>query len=250
MAFGTDSTRFYDPSTGSAVGEVVAASGKPRLATLKDAKKHGWRRSVTSVLREAAAPGLEQWRRKQLVMAALTLPKPDGMSLDDFIAKIEQDASEEGRKAAARGSELHGAIQKFCKGQTDPRYSVHLDNIQSALLPYGIDLTKGEPERSFCTPTYGGTCDWFDDNFVIDWKSKQTIEVDLKAWDMPHGVQLVAYDCGTGRPDDPSCRRLLNVFVGVEDGLVHVHEWTDDEKPRLKAMWDALLAYSLAKDRL
>ncbi len=180
---------------------------------------------------------------RQLVMSALTLPKPDGMSLDDFTAKIEADAAEEGKRAAERGSEVHGAIQKYCAGQTHPLYARHLAALDEALRPYGIDLTKGESERTFVTDTYGGTVDWMDDRFVVDWKSKVRIDDKTVAYDLPHGVQLAAYDRGKGR-------RLLNVFVGIEDAKVWVHEWPTADIPRLRAMWTHLLNFSRAKDGL
>lgn len=253
MAFASESTRFYDPATGQAVGEIMGLNGKPRAATLRDARKAGWKRSVTSIIREAAAPGLEAWKRKSLVLAALTLPKPPEMALDDFIAKIEQDAAEDGKKAAERGVALHKAIQRHADGKdVDPFYLPHIAALELALQPYGIKLSRGVSERAFCTATYGGCPDWYDDTFVMDWKSKGRLDADTKAWDMPHGVQLVAYAYGVLRLENVSHipRRLLNVFIGVEDKAVKIHEWPEAELPRLNGMWAGLLAYSLAKDGL
>lgn len=43
---------------------------------------------------------LDAWRREQLVLAALTLPRRDGENLEDFAKRVVQDANDEGAKAA------------------------------------------------------------------------------------------------------------------------------------------------------
>ena len=41
---------------------VPSKNGKLRASTLRDARKHGWMPSVTSVLDIMAKPGLDQWK--------------------------------------------------------------------------------------------------------------------------------------------------------------------------------------------
>ena len=57
---------------------VVGANGKERNTTLRDARKEGLIPSVTTVLNVAAKPALNQWLQRQVLLAALTLPRrPD-----------------------------------------------------------------------------------------------------------------------------------------------------------------------------
>jgi hypothetical protein len=246
MTFATESTRWYDPSTAQAVGEVVGKNGKARPPTLRDAKTQGYVKSVTSVLRSAAAPALEQWKRQQILYAALTLPRLPDEPLDDFILRVEQDAAEQAKNAREAGSEVHGAIQRHCQGlPVDDRWLPHIAALGAALEAYGIKLTHGQSERVFVTDRYGGCVDWADDRFVLDFKTKPAITPEVKAYD-EHGLQLVAYDQGMGNGP----RRLLNVFIGINDAQVKAVEWDAGQRPRLETMWDSLLAYTLAKDRL
>lgn len=247
MTFAAESVRWYSVQTGEAVNEVVGANGKARAPTLRDAKVKAFRRSVTSIIREAAAPGLEMWKRKQTMLAALTMARLPNEPDEAFLERIDRDAAEQGRRAADRGKEIHTAIQRHAQCQPyDPKWSSHVWAVEQCLKDYGLTLQDGVSERSFCTEFYGGCADWINDYFVLDFKSKDDI-ADAKAWDMPHGVQLVAYDQGMPAPKP---RRLINVFIGANDGAAKAHEWKPDELPRLRRMWRGLLDYSLAKDGL
>ena len=54
---------------------IIGANGKERNTTLRDARKEGLIPSVTTILKVASNPVLNQWIQKQVLMAALTLPK-------------------------------------------------------------------------------------------------------------------------------------------------------------------------------
>lgn len=112
----SESGHWYDRD-GTPRYEVPTADGKgKRAATLKDARKNGWYPGVTTIVRCAAAPGLERWKIDQAILASLTLPRVDGESSDALLARIRQDADEQARKARERGTEVHAAIQGHFEG--------------------------------------------------------------------------------------------------------------------------------------
>lgn len=96
--------------------EVRAKNGQMRPATLRDARKFGWYPGCTSIIRCAAAPGLERWKIDQHILASLTLPRIPGESNDQLVARIKADADEQAKKARERGTEVHAAIQGHFEG--------------------------------------------------------------------------------------------------------------------------------------
>ena len=80
---------------------VKAKDGSDRPTTLRDARKHGYLPSVTTILKIAAKPGLEAWKLNQMMMAALTLPRADGENEESFIKRVQVDSREQARKKTA-----------------------------------------------------------------------------------------------------------------------------------------------------
>jgi hypothetical protein len=56
--------------------------------------------SVTTVMKVAAKPGLEQWKLEQMLLAAMTLPKMPDEPEKAYIARIVADSKETGKQAA------------------------------------------------------------------------------------------------------------------------------------------------------
>src|SRR5579872_4080316 len=221
-AFASESGHFYTRS-GEAAYTVIGKNGKPRPTTVRDARKLDLVPSVTTITKVAARPGLEKWLLNQVLLSALTLPRRDGESLDAFAARAMIDSREQSMKAAERGSSLHGALEGVARRRSfDPssEWHPHCVAVQEALAGAGIDLFAGEPEKSFASPLgYGGKLDWNSYAAVLDFKSKPRIEPGAKfAWP-EHVMQLAAYDQGLD-PAPPPGRRLINVFIGVEDAKV------------------------------
>ena len=71
---------------------VKAKDGSDRPTTLRDARKMSLVPSVTTILKIAAKPGLEAWKQEQMLLAALTLPRLDGESEKDMVARIVADS--------------------------------------------------------------------------------------------------------------------------------------------------------------
>ena len=118
--------------------EVERTDGKGlRSVTLRDARKVGAFPSVTNVLSVLAKPALDAWKQEQAILAALTLPRLDGESEDDFARRVVADMSAQVTKAADLGTAIHAACEVYA---------------QSAALPESRDVgALFEPVR-----------EWFD----------------------------------------------------------------------------------------
>lgn len=84
-----------------------------RPTTLRDAKKLGLVPSVTNILAIKDKPALTAWKLEQAILSAITLPKKDGESQDDFAIRVAEDMEQESRKAAEFGTLLHDEIEFY-----------------------------------------------------------------------------------------------------------------------------------------
>ena len=227
-----------------------------RSVTLADARKLNLVPSVTTIIQEASRPGLERWKREQVLLAALTLPRLPDESEGDWIKRVYEDSGEQARKAAEKGTAIHAAIQQFygpdiLENIPDKKYEVYVDAVTLRLQVEFPAVNQWQPEASFATYGFGGKVDLCkdsgEDRIVIDFKTKEFFDSSKKlVWD-EHCIQLAAYRKGLGI----ETARCFNVFVSVSNpGLVHIHEWKEEELQRGWLMFQALLDYWYAKTAL
>lgn len=236
-----ESGHWYERS-GKPAYEIVGANGNTRPTTLRDARKLDLVPSVTTIIRCAAAPALENWKIDQGILAALTLPRLADEPERDFLARVKRDSKEQARKAAERGTAIHGAIEGHFRGQApDAEFWPHV-KAATAEIPPG----EYKPERSFAHPLgYGGKVDLHNDVWMIDYKSK---DGDLPESLYPeHVMQLAAYRRGLG-VHSAQCGIL---FVSRNEPVSAKFVIADqDELIRGLAMFDALLAYWRAMNKV
>jgi len=243
--FASQAGHWYAPD-GTPRYTIIGANGKERPTTLRDARKLGLLPSVTEIIKCAAKPGLERWKERQVMLAALTLPRLDGEDDESFCERVLTDSREQARKAAERGEALHAALERHARGG-EPYAAEWMPHVAAAieeLAKFGISLTGNAPERSFgCAIGYGGKVDLHGADatgraFVIDFKSKDAITDKVDVYD-EHGMQLSAYGMGLllDRP------RRLNVFVGVSDARCKVIEHPEDTAGKHWQMFLSLLTY-------
>jgi|TARA_Y100000296_G_scaffold38168_1_gene44191 hypothetical protein len=231
-------THWYDQK-GSPCYTVIGANGKERNTTLRDARKENLVPSVTTILGVAAKPALEVWKINQALMAALTLPKNEGESLDDFMARAKQDSKEQAIEAAERGTEIHADIEKGFLGEDD---NVAYRAVQEALeaLEPGREWVA---EDSFCSEDgYGGKIDLYANGVVVDFKTKDNLKGKDPAklvYD-EHGMQLSAYANGL----EFLTPIRISVFVDRADpSIVLIHKWDAESHQRHLGMFVYLLNY-------
>lgn len=248
--FATESGHYYFPD-GRPCYEVPKKDGKGlRPTTIRDVRSMGLLPSVTQIIKEAAKPGLDVWKQQQVLLAALTLPRLANEQDEAFCARVMQDSKEQARKAAERGTALHGAIEKAIRAKSfgDDEWTPHVKAVHAKLAEVEIDLFAGNAERSFACVEHGyaGKIDYSHPIAIIDIKNKPKIEAGKKMAYDEHSMQLSAYKRGLKYTD----ARLLNVFVGCEDAQAELHEWTKEDEERGWAMFISLLGYWKARNKL
>ncbi len=241
MKIATEAGHYYDAKTGEPRYTIVGKNGEVRNTTLRDARKFGYVPSVTTILKCAAQPGLIKWMQQQILHAALTLPRIDGESENDYAERVIEDSQEQSRKAREKGTDIHGSIELALSGleynlEHQPHVKAVLDALEDQALP-----ASSRTEHSFASALgYGGKIDFHGPSFVCDFKTKGNWEEGAKLAYPEHLMQLAAYAHGLGL-EQP---RLLNIFISTDEpGKVAVHEWPSEEHDRHLQMFLCLLNF-------
>jgi hypothetical protein len=235
-----ESGHWYD-RFGQPAYTVIGKNGKERNTTLRDARTMDLVPSVTTVMKVAAAPGLERWKQEQVLLSALTLPKAENESESDWINRIMEDSKEAGRKAADRGTEIHYQIQRHFEGMSVlDEFNRHVKGCDAALREH-FGQQRWVCEKSFANMLgYGGKVDMHAEGIVVDIKTKDFGPDDKVSGFDEHLMQLAAYRAGLSMPT----ARCANVFVSrSHPGLAVVVEWTAEELTKGWAMFTRLLSY-------
>lgn len=237
----SESLHWYQRDGASAY-TVVGRNGKTRATNLRDARVLNLVPSVTTIIRSAAAPGLEAWKSEQLLMAALTLPRSLTETETQWLERVRSDAREQSRKAAEAGTIVHASLEKHFSGEI-PEHFAHCKTVDFAITEH-FGRCDWKAEASFACPQgYGGKVDLHGPGIVIDFKTKEFLPAEIKAFD-EHHMQLAAYRHGLGMPQ----ARCANVFVSVSHPVqVKVIEHTEEELQRGWKMFQSLLAFWKAK---
>lgn len=244
--FAAESQHWYTKS-GESAHWCIGANGKQRPTTLRDARKLGLLPSVTTICRLAAAPALERWKRQQILLAALTLPRHPDEPEQAWLERVEKDSQEEGRKAAERGTAIHAAIERHYLGlPVDPTL---MQWVIAAVAEVERVCGRQEwrAEKSFASPLgYGGKVDLHSDYWVIDFKGKENLD-GLRLWD-DHHCQLGAYSKGlfSHLTMHASIRHAI-VFIDRNKPAAQLIEADPAEISKGTQMFLALLAYWKAK---
>lgn len=246
MTRAAESTHWYDRD-GTPRYEVRAKDGTMRPATLRDARKFGWYPGVTSIIKCAAAPGLESWKQNQVLLAALTLPRLAAENDEAFCARILKDSQEQARKARERGTEIHAAIQGHYEGS--PPAAELLEYVQGVVAHIEANFPGCEwvPERPCAHPLgYGTKADLSSPDVVLDFKGSEFTKEEaptLKTWD-EHAMQLAATRHALNRPN-AAC-----AIVYVSRNSPGIARLIRVDEPDLQRGWDmfrGLLNYWQAK---
>lgn len=244
MTHAAESLHWYDRH-GKPAYTVKAKAGHERPTTLADARKLALVPSVTSIIRCAAAPGLEIWKARQVLLSALTLPRNPGELDDDYCARIMEDSKEQAKKAAEKGTAIHAALQGHYEGQPpQTEYWPHVKGAIEAVQAWGGGNWK--PELSFANQLgFGGKVDLSNDRFVLDFKTKEFGASDDPVTWPEHHMQLGAYRHGLGLER----ARCAIVYVSVTNpGMAVVKEIPEEKLQQGWTMFYSLLHFWKAKN--
>jgi hypothetical protein len=246
--WGSESGHYYTRE-GEPAYTVIGKNGSARNTTLRDARKMGLVPSVTTIIGEAARPGLEAWKANQLMMAALTLPRLNGEPEADWIKRVKTDSREHARKRAEQGERIHAAIEGHFRGiAPDAEHAPYVSGVLAAL---GEKCGPQEwlPEKTFTHPVlgYGGKIDLHSPEWLWDVKSKEfTADEPPEMYD-EHPMQLTAYAAGIEY--EASSQQLGIAWVSITvPGLVILAPLTYEQYRRGMKMFRALLEYWWAKN--
>ena len=234
-----ESGHWYDSVTGEPRYTIIGKNGQERATTLRDARKHDYVPSVTTIMNCAAKFGLERWKAEQLLMAGLTLPKQDGETEAAWIARVWEDSKQQAIKAAERGTAIHAAVESFYRsGSYSDELLPWVNTVEKCVME-----TFGNQdwisEKSFAHQLrYGGKVDLHSAHAVIDFKTKDGDVSEANTYD-EHAMQLAAYRHGLGIPD-AACGI---VFISRDKPQAVVRVFGIEELDRGWKMFATLLDY-------
>lgn len=202
----TESGHWYSFFDQRQVENVIGSKGDPVKPDLRHARKYQFAPGVTTILREAHKEQLVQYRERQVLLAALTLPRNQGEPEDDYVDRILKDAKEAAWKAAEKGSEIHGRIERDLTNQSNLVDSwVHETRL--ALRSLTPELSAWTCERpvvhsfGFGTKSdLSGVCPISQRAFVVDIKTKDGDVSDIRLYP-EHHQQLAATRAALAQQD-------------------------------------------------
>lgn len=202
----------------------INKKGEESKSTLREARKNGWYPGVSSIINLASKPSLDIWKQEQTILACLTLPKIEGESEADFIKRLREDAKAQAKKAAEKGTEIHGYIEKGFRGDITEEEDgfMFYESIRKTLYAE-VGVQEWQPEKSFASSLgYGGKVDLHNDKYLIDFKGTDKPLESLKIWD-EQCQQLAAYDQGL-------CYDGYSLGVFRKCGICYVHRDTAESR--------------------
>lgn len=226
---------------------IVGKNGKERNTTLRDARKEGLLPSVTSIIRCAAAPGLELWKSQQVLMAALTTDRLPEETEQQFIDRIIRDSQEQAMKARERGTLIHAWVQGGFDGEPLNDEAVKYYESAKAALDFAcLESPRWICEKAFAEERYGGKVDLHtEEGYIVDIKTTEKDLTNIKTWE-EHSMQLAAYSMGVlgflG-----ACAILYINILTAESKVIWL---TEDEIDKGWKMFSALVDFYYAKTKL
>jgi hypothetical protein len=187
--------------------------------TLRDARKLGLLPSVTTINGMLSKAGLDTWKQQQVLLAALTLPRSEGESEQEWLSRVMQDSPRLLVVKLRNGELLSMRLLKrtLTKCICLKSRCIWMRLIVALKDAFGEQLWLSE--KSFGHPLgFGGKCDLMANpvngkgNFMVDFKTKDT-NLDKVDVYFEHEMQLAAYREGLGVPS----ARCAIVFVNGTD---------------------------------
>ena len=234
-----ESNHWYDKE-GKAAYTTLDSKGNERSTNLRDARKHGYVPSVTTILGVAAKPSLENWKVNQAINAALELEKSEAESDIQFFNRCKEYSRRVGKEAAEKGTLIHAMIEQGFEGKEETKPYIKIKEYLDKEFPH----EEWTSEASFCAKEgYGGKIDLHSmSGIFVDFKTKDNLagkEGSKLVFD-EHGMQLSAYANGL----EWALPERVSIFVDREDPeLIVPYRWPTETHDRHLEMFRSLLTY-------
>lgn len=205
-----------------------------RTTDAKKAAKNGeiWYSSVTTVLNILDKPALVNWKVDKHLEQAFHYGR-DGITgdVESFKSQVKKYTQEKLDEAPKAGTDIHQVLEDYLFEDKSDLSGVELkivNNVESLLIEKRINEENTIKEQYFLDEEYGyaGCADLVssDENWVIDYKSKQENSAFLKAKQYTdHHRQLAAYGKAFF---GNKVFRAANIFICLETGDISFHEST------------------------
>jgi len=228
-----ESSGHWYSENGESAHVVIGKNGKERNTTVADARKMGLLPSVTSVQGILYKEQLVSWRIEQAIMSALTLPKEENETLEDYARRVVKDSKESTTKAAEHGTRMHEQAENILMGRAVCK--------DEDLQPYIATFRKWSEEnvekthwceRSLVGAGYAGRCDAYVrlkgiGDAIIDLKNRKVNKKYNTPPFYPHdGQQLWAY---RNASENPKCACVSVVLASNDPEYIEHHQWDEDE---------------------
>lgn len=229
---------------GSPCYEVPTADGKRmRGINLRWDRKLRLVPSVTTVLDVLAKPALVNWKVNQGILAALTLPRKESWTEEDYVRFIKEDGQRQAKEAAERGTYIHDQLERDRKGKSvDDWCKPTCERVRELLSDAFPGVTDWVAEKSFAHESgYGGKVDLHSPStgIIVDYKTKDGDFTDGKRLAYDQHYQLAAYQQGLGFP----VTACANIFASRDtQGAAQIHAWSEKEVSKGRDMFNAALA--------
>jgi len=246
MAHVAENTHWYDKD-GEPVYTVIGKNNKEHNTTLRDARVLHLRPSVTTIIKEANAPGLVNWKIDQHILSCLTLEREPNESEKEYIDRIKLDATEQARQASERGTQIHAWVQDHFEKQpisNGGEVVFALKAEEELIKNCGTQIWICE--KPFSTKRYGGKADLHTQDYLIDIKTTEKQKDDIALWDT-HLMQLAAYQVGLNLNPSSKCGIL---YINTRTAEANLLLATQEQIERGWNMFTALLDYWYAKTGL
>ena len=241
----SESGHWYDLD-GNPAYTIIGKNGKERNTTVADARKLNLVPSVTTILGIAAKPGLNVWLQQQVLYAALTLPRLDEESEEEWLIRVMSDARSTGRNAADRGTRMHGVLECFYRSKELSIWPIYVVETDRAVREH-FGEQEWIAETSASKEGFGGKVDLWSqhgEGIVIDFKTKEG-SLDKVAAYHEHEMQLAAYRHLLGVPN----ARCANVFLN-ERGDVKIIEHDQEDLADAYECFKCLLKFYQIKNNI
>tara|TARA_R110000737_G_scaffold172190_2_gene197697 strand:- start:422 stop:1180 length:759 start_codon:yes stop_codon:yes gene_type:complete len=184
--------------------------------------------SVTTILNIYDKSGLNNWRIDQHLNQAYDLDK-ESLTIEEYKKEIKRLTAIQLDLAPSAGTDFHKLMEDFVSGNmknnaSDEDYMFCESVYQTILSETGSKNFK--TETNFSSDLFGGQVDLHNDDWIIDYKTKQTADKfkPKKMIYIDHSMQLSAYRFGLNIPQ----AKCVNVFVCLEKNKpqidFHIHD--------------------------
>lgn len=225
------------------------ANGGVRPSTIRDAKKHGWWASVSTVQALTGDADLFNWQKEQVIDACWLDPYV-GQDLKTWKSGIRLMADMKRKTAADNGSRIHKALECMFTGNFDQDgFNANDISICMAVRSWleGIfgDI-NWHAEKTFTCGNglnYGGCVDLHNrdgNGIVIDFKTQDTGDGNNFKYYKKYCMQLAAYRVGLGLPN-ADCY-ILKVSSSTP-GVIGLKKYSESELQDSFTAFELLLKY-------